>query len=390
MTYINYSEQESNKSNLRIGRTDILKTFNPESLIREIIDLKLASESAHAAIMAAEESSDVRLENVYLAQSGGHLHGTYHEGSVNIMASNNRVTSHDMERAIKDAKGKELESDRVYIHHIQNPFKIDGNFVDDPLGMEGQKLSVGYWSVDGDLNRVKNCIHVINSIGIKVEDMIISSIASASMVTDKAQKSNGVIVLDIGRGCSDFCVYCDGYIVQTGVIPVGGDHITNDISLGLGIENLEAEQLKKEYGQVNEVDEDQDLIDVFSEGKVGESLIKRSVLQKIIYARVEELFILIKKIISQRVMLKDILAGIIITGGTSRLEGIEGLGCEVFGIDVRLGENPYWTSNELRDPEYSTVLGLLHYALRGKGDSGQVHVKRQGFLKRVAKIFNIA
>lgn len=353
-----------------------------------VIDFEAASSVTHAAIMAAEDKAGVNLSSVFLAQTGHHLQGFFNESSVTVSSSNSHVTQDDIDRVIKDAKNKQLSDDRVYIHHIQNPFMLDGRVITNPLSMYGQKLQVGYWSVHGDLHKVRDHMHIVNTFGIKVEDVIISSIASGSMVVSQTEKINGALVIDIGRGTSDYIVYRGGYVVQTGVIPIGGDHLTNDLSLGLRIDRNQAEAIKKQYANAL-FDGPSDIVLISSEGAQAPRSISKHIISQIVYARVKELFLIIFSEIQAHSHANHLTAGVILTGGTSRLSGLDLVAKEVFDVDVRLGDNPSWACDNLRDPEYSTVLGLLHYALRSKEKRGALKVKKSGILNRVAKILNI-
>ncbi len=353
----------------------------------EVVDFQAACTVTHAAILAAESKAGVNLSSAFLAQTGYHLQGFLNESSVNIGSSDSSVMQDDIERVTKDAKNKQLPAERVYIHHIQNPFKLDGRIITNPLNIQGQKLQVGYWSVHGDLRKVRDNIHVVNSFGIKVEDVIISSIASGSMVADQTEKMNGILVIDIGRGTTDYAVYRGGYVTQTGVIPIGGDHITNDISLGLRLDRNQCEIIKKQnlYSNMEDV---QDTFTINAENSFVPRNINKNAVIQIIEARMKELFSFVRKQIEVDFRLKDLAAGIVLTGGCSRLSHIDRIAKEVFEVDARLGDNPPWACESLRDPEYSTVLGLLHYALRSQEKKGILKVQKPGILNKVAKMFN--
>ena len=197
-----------------------------------IIDFNTTSSRVHKAIAAAEASASAQIEHAYLAQTGPQINCSFNTGIVTVSTSNNSVCQQDIQKAIDSAKCKELPKDRVYIHHIQNSFKLDGRTVKNPFQMEGSQLSVDYWSVNTDANKLRDQIHVVNSFGLKVEDIILSSIASGSILAHESEKQHGVLIIDIGAGTTDYVLYKNGYIVRTGILPVGGDHITNDLSLG--------------------------------------------------------------------------------------------------------------------------------------------------------------
>ncbi len=349
----------------------------------EIVDFKSASACTHAAIMAAERNAGTQIETVSLAQTGRHLRGFFNTGSVRVTDSENLVSQADINRSISEAKSKQLPPGRLYIHHIQNPFLLDGHTVSAPFKMRGERLEVGYWHVHGDERNVSDAIHVINGFGLKVQDIILSSIASGCMVASEAERENGSIVIDIGCGSTDYAIYRERYIVKTGVIPVGGDHLTNDLSLGLRIDRKNAEKLKLKFGKaLFDRNEKSDKIWLIGDLTIGDRMIKRRALHQIINARIEELFLIIKKQVGELLNPKDLAAGAIITGGTSRLSGIDLLAANVLGVGARLAENPSWVREDLRGPEFSTPLGLLYYALTSP-EANKVIKKQRGLFKRM-------
>lgn len=354
----------------------------------EIVDFKAASDCVHAAILHAEQDAgDVPIEEVYLSQSGRHLSSFYNEAIVNVMSSDNVVRREDVARVIAEAKSKELPEHRLYIHHIRNPFRLDERVVNDPLGMEGEKLQVGYWCVTGERHKISDHVGIINGIGIQVGDMIISSLASGMMVALPEEKRHGVLVLDIGAGTTDYVVYHGGHVVGCGVIPVGGDHITNDLSLGLRVNRKDAERIKLDYGNAI-VDKNPTQERVWSVGDkaIGDRPILVRSIQRIINARVKELFQIVLKRVGQDVRIGELAGGVVLTGGSSRLEGIEALASEVLGAEARRGSHPKWVGQDINHPEYSTVLGLFHYALttNERDDNGQAQAK--GLIRRLLKI----
>lgn len=355
----------------------------------EITDLKAASNSVHAAIIAAEKSAQVTLEAVYLAQSGRHLRGSWSEGGSSVSHSDGIVTQADIRRAEEDAKNRQLPPDRVYIHHIRNPFLLDGKAVQDPIHMQGNRLEVGYWSVTGEERRIADQLRIFNGFGIQVEDMIISSIASGSMVTDDGEKQAGVLVLDIGCGTTDYVVYKDGFIVETGVIPVGGDHLTNDLSIGLRVNRKHAEYLKTNYGKafIDKADRNEKVW-LIGDLTIGDRNLPRHSIYQILNARVEELFRIVGKSLGKRCQGDFLAAGAVLTGGTAKLPGIAEVASEQLGVEVRAGENPEWVMEDLRDPVFSTSLGLMHYALTGYHEA-EHRQDQPGLFRKVAKILNL-
>jgi cell division protein FtsA len=181
----------------------------------EILDFKAVNHCTHAALQAAEESAGTEIESVYLTQTGAHVAGTYNSAVVNVSAPDNRVGADDVTRAVKEARSKKLPEGRVYIHHIGNPFFLDGEVVADPVGMVGSKLEIGFWSVHGEERKISNHVHVVNDYyGARVDDLIVSGIASASICATDPEKRNGVLVVDIGCGTTDYVLYRNGFIVH--------------------------------------------------------------------------------------------------------------------------------------------------------------------------------
>lgn len=356
----------------------------------EIVDFKAASQSVHEALSLAEKSAGTTLDCVYLSQSGRHLKGFYNTGVVNVSASDNVVSRVDIERVKNNAKSKQLAPEHVYIHHIRNPFKLDGRVVENPYGMQGEKLEVSYWSVYGDVNKVKDHIHVINGYGLMVEDMIISSIASGSMVATESEKKNGVMVLDIGCGTTDYIIYKDGYVVKTGSIPVGGDHITSDLSLALRIGLDNAEKIKLHYGKACIDDSDKDeKVWLYGDKELGDRYVTQEAIYLVIQARVEELLWVVLRQIEEWVHLQALSAGVIVTGGCARLPMLDKMVQKVLNMDMRIGMNPDWASYDLKNPEYSTALGLLHYGLSDQKANEEIHQPEETLFKRVAKLFHV-
>ena len=349
----------------------------------EIVDFKSASACTHAAIIAAEKNAGTQIAGVALAQTGRHLQGFFNTSSVRVTDSENLVSRADIERLISEAKSKQLPGNRLYIHHIQNLFLLDGHPVTDPFKMRGERLDVGYWHVHGEERNISDAIHVVNGFGLNVQDIILSSIASGCIVASETERENGTVVIDIGAGSTDYIVYRGGHIVRTGVVPVGGDHLTNDISLGLRIDCKHAEKLKLKFGKaLLDRNEKSDQIWLIGDLTIGDRMIKRRALHQIINARMEELFVIIKQQVGELLNPKDLAAGAILTGGTARLPEIDALAANVLGVETRLGDNPSWVREDLRGPEYSTVLGLLYYALTSP-EKNTVSKKQTGILNRI-------
>lgn len=356
----------------------------------EISDIRAVSDCTHAAILAAEKNAGTQIEEVYLSQSGGHLEGLSHSGVTTVSGSDGTVSDQDIRRAIENAKSKALRPGRVYIHHIQSGYLLDGQMVEKPLARQGAQLEAQYWHVHGDERKVSDHIHVINGFGLDVEDIIVSSIASGTILTTETEKRQGVLVVDIGKGTTDYVLYRRGKIVRTGVIPVGGDHVTNDLSLGLRISPKRAESLKIRYGKAMMDKEDKDeSVMLVGDLMIGDRPIPRNSIYKIMHARFEELFIILKNRLGSALSSENLPGGVILTGGVSNTHYLAELAESTLGVSAVLGQSPDWVSDtDLRDPSHSTVLGLLYYGLRGQQTEEDIPPARNnGWIRKVADIF---
>lgn len=357
----------------------------------EIVDLRAAADCTHAAILSAEKSAGAHIDGVYLATTGGHLEGFSNSGVVTVEDASNWVRKSDLQRAATNAKSKALPPGRVYIHHIKSGYLLDGRHVQHPLEMQGARLEANYWHVHGDERKVADHLHVINGFGLEVEDMVVASIASGCMVATEEEKQAGVLVVDIGCGTTDYVLYRQNRIIRTGVIPVGGDHFTNDLSLGLRVSYKHAESLKFRYGKamVDRVDR-QDSVMLVGDLMIGDRPIPRSAIHKILHARSDELFVILKNKLGSLLSPQNLPGGVILTGGGSRLEAIDDLAETVLGVPVRQGRNPEWVSHEqLREPEFSGVLGLLYYGLSAQRQDERApeNARSGGWISKVTGIF---
>ena len=341
----------------------------------EIVDFRKAASAVHAALEEAEKMSGTTVDSVYLAQTGSHLRGHMLRGSASVSSSDNRVNPHDVQRAAIEAKRRQPDEGRSYVHHVRTPIILDDKIIDDPVGMMGKKIDLGYWSIDGDDQAIQSGLNVISNYSLEVNDLILSSIASATMVAGPDLRRAGTLVIDMGAGVTDFVLYRQGYVAYTGVIPVGGDHVTGDISMGLRVLEPYAEKLKLEYGQATPLaDEQADDVWIIGNKTIGDRAVPRKAIADVVHVRIAEMFEIISKELGPLLKPENLQGGILLTGGGSQLKGVEEVASKVLGQPVRRAGFPTGISDELAQPENSTVLGLLHYGLEDHslpGDSSQ-------------------
>ena len=356
----------------------------------QIVDFRKAASAVHAALEEAEKMSGTTVDSVYLAQTGSHLRGHMLRGSASVASSDNRVSADDVQRAAAEAKRRQPDEGRSYVHHVRTPIILDDQIMEDPVGMMGKKIDLGYWSIDGEDQAIQRGLDVISNYSLEVNDLILSSIASATMVAGPDLRRAGTLVIDLGAGVTDFVLYRQGYVAYTGVIPVGGDHITGDISMGLRVLEPYAEKLKLEYGQATPLSSEQeDDVWIIGNKTIGDRSVPRKAIADVVHVRVVELFEIISKELGPLLKAENLNGGILLTGGGSQLSGIEEVASKVLGQPVCRAGFPPGISEELAQPENSTVLGLLHYGLEDQSLPGEKIQEDVGLLGKLGRFVGI-
>lgn len=352
-----------------------------------VVDYKAASECTHRALEVAEQSAGERIDYVYLAQTGAHLEGFYHEASVLVKSADNMVSQLDVDTVCGLATNKELPPGRIVVHNIRRPFKLDGRSVPgSPENLVGHRLEAGYWIVHGLENKIADNIHVIRGFNVVVKDLVLSSLASGHMVTTAEERQNGILAIDIGAGTTDYVLYSEGRPIVTGVLPVGGVHMTNDLALGLRLTEGQAEKLKQRHGRAM-LSPGAKIEKVWLDGTyaIGDRQFPRYTIEQIIHARTWEIFEVVKKKLGSHFTPELCAAGVVLTGGTSKLPAIADCAAKVFGVPAHIGEPPPSVSENLRDPGFSTALGLLYYGLSTQADQAAPRQVRRktGFFQKL-------
>ncbi len=353
-----------------------------------VVDYKAASECTHNALELAEREAGERIDLVFLAQTGGHLEGFYNEATVNVKAADNMIGGEDIRTVCELAKAKELPSGRMVVHHIRRPFRVDGRLVPNPEHLVGQRLDVGYWTVHGQENKLADLIHVIRGFNLEVRELVLSSLASGHMVTTAEERQHGVLAIDIGAGTTDYVLYRDGVPHTTGVLPVGGTHLTNDLSIGLRLTEGQAEKLKLRWGRASVQTRDR-AEKVWLDGNfaIGDRQFSRHAIEQITTARACEILEVVRKKLGTAFTPETCTAGVVLTGGTAKLGGIAEAASRIFGIPAHLGETPAWVAENLRDPGYNTALGLLYYGVNSHTERAATQRRKSGFMQSFSRLF---
>lgn len=333
----------------------------------EIVDMATAAECVREAILDAEEKTNVEIGNVWVAISGGHLRSLNNRG-IHVLPHPRQIEQEDLDQVQTNAKEIAIPPQNIFLHTILQSYHLDGNRnVIDPLESEGMQLEADFHIVHGMKTRIHNTLRCVESLKLEIEDVVLGSLASAQVVVTQHQKDLGVLVVDIGGGTTDYLIYQDGSVRHSGVLALGGDHITNDISVGLKLPIARAEALKIQEGTSTDPTQSHGgVITIKNDpGFLGCEIDRRS-LETIIHCRVREIFELIRDDIARNAgdLLGLLGAGVVITGGTARLPGIAETASEVLDqtVQVTTAKNVGGPLQTFENPQYSTAIGLTKYA----------------------------
>lgn len=353
-----------------------------------VINIDSTVEGIQRAIEEAELMAGCHIESAYIGVAGNHVRSFNSSGVVSV--KNKEIDAHDVERVIDAAKAIAIPADRQVIHLIPQDFIIDGqDGIKDPVGMNGVRLEGKIHIITASTSSTQNLVKCSNRAGISVNELVLEPIASAEAVLSEDEKELGVALVDIGGGTSDICIFVGGALVHTGVINIGGNHITNDIAVGLRTPQVEAEKIKIRHGCcMKELIAPEETIEVPGVGGRQPRIVARRLLAEIIEPRVEEMFQLIKAEIEKTGYTDLIGSGVVLTGGCSLLEGMPELSEMVFEMPVKRGY-PHGMGG-MRDivnsPKYATGVGLLKYAANKMATKGYRSNMGDGVGRRVRDV----
>ena len=284
----------------------------------------------------------------------------------------------DVERALETAKAVNIPTDQQILHVLRQEFIIDGQEdVREPVGMSGVRLEVKVHIVTGAVSAAQNIVKCVRRCGLEVNDLILQPLASARAVLSDDERDLGVCLVDIGGGTTDLAIFTHGAIRHTAVIPIAGDQITNDIAMALRTPTAEAEAIKIRHGvALRQLADPNEMIEVPGIGDRAPRVMSRQTLAEVIEPRADELFSLVQQVLRESGYEELLSSGIVLTGGSSMLQGMTELGEEVFHMPVRIGVPRYsgGLAEVVRSPRYATAMGLL---LEGVSQLQQGRVARQ-------------
>ncbi len=329
-----------------------------------VVNIDATVSAIQRALGDAELMADCKIREVYTGIAGSHIKSSNANGMVKIKDA--EVSQADIDRVVETASSISLPADQKILHILEQEFSIDGQEgIRKPLGMSGKRLEVEVHIVTGAVAAVQNIMKCVHRCGLEVREMILQPLASSKAVLAEDEKDLGVCLVDIGGGTTDVAIFTGGAIRHTAVIPIAGDQITNDIAMALRTPTKDAEDIKIKYGCALRQLADDVPIEVPGVGERGARMLSRQTLAEVIEPRVEELYSLVQTEL-RRSGFEDLLSsGIVITGGSSAMQGMVELGEEIFHMPVRLGLPHYvgGLSDVVKTPRFSTGVGLLLYAL---------------------------
>ena len=350
----------------------------------EIVDFEVAQGCIRDALAQAEQKTDIVIAEVYLAISGAHIRSMNTRVTTAINNENDEITAENLQELYDMTTSQPLPQDYAIVHHLLQHYVLDdGSTTDNPVGLASKHLNAHFHQVYGLATRLQTTIKCVKELGIDVKNYALSSYATAQAVLSRNQKQTGAVVINLGGGLSDYIVYQNGAVVHTGVLGVGGDHLTNDIVSGLKIPYAKAELLKRTEGSVilNEA-EAEDRITLPGAYNFEERKIYRASLNTIMQARQAEIFGIILEDLQNTPFWPQFHGSIYVTGGASQVRGLVDLAEQIFPCPVELAhQSPFdGDQNYGRRPDLTTLLGLLHYArqaeLEGSSARGLARVGR--------------
>lgn len=340
-----------------------------------VVNIESTVQSIQRAVEEAELMAGCQIHSVYTGIAGSHIRSLNSHGIVAIR--DKEVTPNDVERVIDAARAVAIPADQKILHVLPQEFIIDEqDGVREPVGMSGVRLEAKVHMVTGAVSAAQNIVKCVRRCGLEVDDIILEQLASSYAVLNEDEKELGVCLVDIGGGTTDIAVFTDGAIRHTAVIPIAGDQVTSDIAVALRTPTQHAEDIKIKYGcALTQMASPDESIEVPSVGDRPPRRLARQTLAEVIEPRYEELFTLVQAELRRSGMEDLIAAGIVLTGGSSKMEGAIELAEEVFHMPVRMGlpQGVNGLVDVIRNSIYSTGVGLLLYGHKHQHRKGRDH-----------------
>src|SRR5215210_1774513 len=334
-----------------------------------VVNIDDAVNAIATSVEKAERLSGYRIGTAFVGVAGRHISSLNSRGVVAVARSDHEITRNDIARAVEAAQSVAIPTQREVIHVIPRAYVVDGHEgIRDPIGMSGFRLEVETHIVTGEVMAIQNLIKSVQRAGVEIDDLVLQPLASGEAVLTADDKDRGVVLVDIGGGTTDIAVFVQGGIWHSVVLPLGGNHLTNDLVYVLHTPHNTAEYLKLKYGQAiaREPEEgEEDAIDTESFAPGERQQISRYYLNQIIQARVEQILDLVGNEIRRSGYEGLLPAGIVLTGGSAQLPGVDELAREMLGLPVRIGipANLTGLAEAVDAPPYATGVGLVRWGV---------------------------
>lgn len=338
-----------------------------------VINVEKTVDAIQKSILMAEESSGVEINSVFAGIAGGHIQSMVSRGVVPVgNGSGGEIGEDEVRKVIAAAKALSLPMEREIIHAIPQQFIVDGqDGILDPRGMTGVRLEADVNVITAAISSAQNIIKSINKANVDVVGIILQPIASSIAVLTEEEKESGVVLIDIGGGTTDYAFFVDGSLRHTGVLAIGGDHVTNDIKIRFNVPSVRAEETKIKFGHAmsSKVYEHEEFVMPGTFGYPARSLL-RTDLSEVIESRMTEMLQIVKAELEKNDCRKKIGAGVVMTGGASLVEGTVDLATSIFHVPVRLGipHDIPGLAETFQSPVYSTGVGLVLYGINNLDD----------------------
>ncbi len=351
-------------------------------------NIQQATESILNSVEKAEKSSGTRIVSAQISISGSHIGSMSNRAVVAIPGRNRPIGPEDVARVMEAAESVSIPSDRQILHVIPRCFVVDSQErVSDPVGMHGQRLDVETLIVTGSVAAIQNLTKCVEGAGVQVEDLVLSSLASAEAVLEEEEKRQGVVLADVGGGTTGVCVFAEGTPFHTTILPVGGYHLTHDLVAGLRAPFDAAEEAKTLYGHaIPSTIDAEEMVEIDTFGADRQKTVSRRRLTEILQARVEEILEMIYMDVRRAGYDEMLAAGLVLSGGSANLPGMDLLAEQVLRMPARIGvpRGLHGLSDILANPAYATSVGLLNWAQHEKQPNG--HRRRLGEKTRASPL----
>lgn len=359
-----------------------------------VVNLDKTVQGIRQAVGEAELMAGVKVNNVIVGIAGDHIKSFNSRGVIAVSRTEEGISKEDIKRVIEQAKAVTIPMDRKIIHVLPQDYTVDDQAgIKEPVGMAGVRLEAEVHIVTAAITAIQNITKSIERANFAVRDIVLQPYASSFAVLDDEEKELGVCLIDIGGGTTDFSIFFEGSIRHTSIVGLGGVNITNDIAIGLRTPRAQAEEIKKRYGvALASMVDTNEMMKVPGVGGRKEREVSRQILGSIIEPRIEEIFSLVEREIKKSGFDDRLTAGIVLTGGTAKMDGIEQLAERIFDLPVKAGipKGVVGLTDAVSDPIHSAGIGLILYGYKYGEEEGLFQRKRGGldsFIRRIVDWF---